>query len=73
MISVPIDWTNGFKPGAPEVLWEGSYLDIPGRSYAITADGELFLMKKSVEVEHTRNQFLVVENWITELKAHSSH
>ncbi|MDW3651173.1 MAG: adenylate/guanylate cyclase domain-containing protein [Bacteroidia bacterium] len=67
MISVAIDWTNGFHPASPRVLWEGEYLDISGRSFQVTDDGELFLMKKSVETKHTRSELLLVENWMEEL------
>jgi len=68
MMSVTIDWSNGFTPSTPTILWEGSYLDIPGMSYHVTEDGQYFLMKKSVESSHTRNELRVVENWVDRLE-----
>ncbi len=68
MVSVTIDWSNGFAPSTPTILWEGSYLDIPGRSYHVTDDGKYFLMKKSVESSHIRNELRVIENWVEKLK-----
>jgi len=68
MMSVSVDWTNGFNPGRPVVLWERSYLDVPGRAYSTTPDGSLFLMKKSIETQHTRDKLLVVKNWLQELE-----
>ncbi len=68
MISVPVDLTEGIKLGSPKVLWAESYPDVPGRSYGVTPDGRLFLMKKSIESQHTRDRILVVEDWLQELE-----
>lgn len=68
MMTVSLDWANGFSTGIPKLLWERSYLDIPGRAYSITPDGSLFLMKKSIETQHKRDKLLVVENWRQELE-----
>ena len=43
-------------------------IEVKWPTTVITSDGELFLMKKSLETEHSRTELLVVENWVEELK-----
>ncbi len=68
MMSVEVDMSKGLNFGSPRTLWEYPYLNVPGTSYDVTSDGSLFLMKKSVETSHTRNELHIIENWVEELK-----
>ena len=68
MYSVEVDFTDGFSAGTPELLWQGYYLNVPGRSYCVTSNGNLFLMKKSIETNHQRQSLNVIENWQLEVR-----
>ena len=51
-----------YQPLTPEELWSGAYQDVPGRSYSVTEDGRLFLMKKSMEENPFRDELVVITN-----------
>ena len=73
MMLVPINTSDGFGPGSPEVLFQGEYLpDLYGtdRTYDITPDGERFVMiKEGAEAgeQAASPQLSVVLNWFNEL------
>ena len=71
MMVISVQTEPTFRPGRPEVLFEGSYvtsrLGRPGMSYYdISPDGQRFLMIKAIE--GSTGQINVVQNWTEELK-----
>ena len=70
-MTVPVQTEPSFTPGTPEVLFEGDYvLEVGGRTYDVSPDGERFLMVKEVEAEETSTapHFILVQNWFEELR-----
>jgi len=72
MMAVDIQTTPAFRAGAPQLLFEGHYLD-PGFDYSATydvsPDGKRFLMLKPVAAQNTGpGQLHVVVNWFEELR-----
>ena len=49
------------------MLFEGNYLNVPGLSYDVTADGRRFVLICGLETPPTR-EIHVVLNWFEELK-----
>jgi Tol biopolymer transport system component len=73
MMAVPIDPSGAtWKAGSPVKLFEGRYAireGSLGRPYDVAPDGR-FLMFKNVPGEHA-SQFVIVQNWLSELGAKS--
>jgi len=57
-----------FSPGAPQLLFEGLYNDVPGLSYDVTPDGQRFLVLKPEYDDSEVRELHVVTNWFEELK-----
>ena len=55
------------KLGKPRLLFEGDYLNVPGRSYDITPDGKHFILLRGTEAA-APTQVKVVLNWFDELR-----
>jgi len=71
MMAVDIATQPSFSAGKPKVLFEGHYQPTPLTfpNYAVSADGQRFLMLKPVEAgEGAPTQINVVLNWFEELK-----
>jgi Tol biopolymer transport system component len=72
LMSVKITYTNGLKPGIPELLFKGKYYGssgLWGRNYDISPDGKMFLMLEEEETtSKTSNQINVILNWSETLK-----
>ena len=70
MMVVSVETELAFRPGRPEVLFEGRYVNsriISGNPYYdISPDGQRFLMIK--DIEGRTGQINVVLNWFEELK-----
>jgi Tol biopolymer transport system component len=49
--SVRIDTQNGFKASRPALKFGGNYVDISGKSFAVSPDGERFLVLEQVNQE----------------------
>jgi len=58
----------GFTMFPPEVLFEGNYINIGGRSYDVSPDGSRFLLLKPVEESTSTDQLNIVFNWFEELE-----
>jgi hypothetical protein len=52
---------------APQRLFSGSYVNIPGVSYDVTADGD-FILLQSLQ-DPAPNRIRIVTNWLQELRA----
>ena len=74
MLAVPVETEPGFQAGTPVQLFRGDYfIQAPGTSYDVTADGQRFLFIKNVTgedeaVESRETNLMVVDNWFAELK-----
>ncbi len=49
-------------------LFEGDYLNIDGLDFDVSADGEKFLLLKSVDESFDTYRLNVITNWFAELK-----
>ena len=69
MMAVEIMTQPEFRPGKPQVLFEGPYDMAPpyGRNYDVTSDGERFLTTMPSEPDGAPTQIHVVLNWHQEL------
>ena len=72
MMAVAIETEPELSVGTPRLLFEGRFLpvlsgDDPGSSYAISPDGQRFLMIKR-EQDLVPTEIIVVLNWFEELK-----
>ena len=65
LMSVRVTTEAGFSPASPEVMFEGSYFTLRGRSYDISPDGQRFLMIKE---DPAPLELILVQNWFEELK-----
>jgi len=52
----------------PQVLFEGDYVNVRGRSYDVSPDGKRFLLVKGSEKLSKHRQLNIVLNWFEELK-----
>jgi len=78
MMVVSVETEPSFKPGIPEVLFEGSYFEPlnKGRNYDISPDGQRFLMIEGRATKDNeqagemppRREIIVIENWFEEIK-----
>ncbi len=66
LMSVRIDPVTG-APGAAVELFSGPY--VPGTNYAVSPDGQRFLMIRPREDDAFRREVTVVLNWFDELRA----
>jgi len=57
-----------FSAELPRVLFEGDYINVPGRPYDVSPDGRRFLLLKSSEEPSRQTQLNVVTNWFEEVK-----
>jgi serine/threonine-protein kinase len=65
-----VDVTLGpeFRAGTPRVLFEGSYVNVPGWSYDVSPDGKRFLVIEGVEQKKALTELVVITNWFNELR-----
>jgi tRNA A-37 threonylcarbamoyl transferase component Bud32 len=79
MMAVSIANSADFRPSAPHILWEATYASgfasscgMPGVSssnYAVTSDGQRFLMVRNEEGTAAATKIVVVINWADEVAA----
>ncbi|MEE8129033.1 MAG: hypothetical protein V3T48_02005, partial [Vicinamibacterales bacterium] len=65
---VAVDTEAGIVAETPRVLIEGHYVNVGGRSYAVAADAQRFLMLKTDTLHTAPTQINVVLNWFEELQ-----
>ena len=56
-----------FKAGTPRMLFEGPYLNVPGVSYDVAADGRLLMLEENYKQAPT-TQLQAIFNWSEEVK-----
>ena len=72
IMAVPVEMTQTFAAGRPEIVVEGDYAAVGvGRAYDVSPDGRRFLMVKNVDAggEAPPAQIVLVQHWFEELKA----
>jgi Tol biopolymer transport system component len=67
-MSVAVLTQPDFSAAAPKVMFEGPYLNVPGVSYDVAADGKHFIMIEENQKQAPTTQLNVVLNWFEELK-----
>ena len=67
-LEVPISFDPDFSMGTPRVVLEGPFINVPGRSYDLSADGERFLVILDEGTEEFSRHVEVVLNWFDELE-----
>jgi serine/threonine-protein kinase len=68
MMAVSIKGGAAFSPGRPQLLFEGNYAGIGGRTYDVAADGRFLFLKTMGESESTPPGVIVVLDWLEDLK-----
>jgi serine/threonine-protein kinase len=78
MMAVAVSTQPLFKPGAPQLLWEGDYMFGPSSgcgikgttttSYDVSPDGRRFLMIRESDQKMYATKIIVVLNWVEDLK-----
>jgi Tol biopolymer transport system component len=72
LVAVSVEKTDTWRAGAPAELFRGRYLfqgdGSLGRQYDVSPDGQRFIMLKAVGVLDTDPHFVIVQNWLAELK-----
>ena len=56
-----------FTPAVPRVFFEGDYVNVVGRSYDVSPDGERFLLLKRYGKTEKLTRLNVMTNWFEEL------
>ncbi len=56
-----------FKASTPRMLFEGPYLNVPGVSYDVAADGRFLMLEENYK-QPTTTQLQVILNWSEEVK-----
>jgi Tol biopolymer transport system component len=66
-IAVEVTTEPQFKAGTPHMLFEGPYLNVPGVSYDVAADGRFLMLEENYK-QPTTTQLQVILNWSEEVK-----
>ena len=53
-MAAPVTLHPEFSSATPTLLFEGDYVNVGGRSYDVTADGQRFLVLEAAEPESAR-------------------
>jgi len=67
-MSVAVQTQPEFRAEAPQVMFEGPFLNVPGVSYDVMPDGQHFIMIEENQKQAPTTQLNVVLNWLEELK-----
>jgi eukaryotic-like serine/threonine-protein kinase len=66
-MAVEVTTEPQFKAGTPHMLFEGPYLNVPGVSYDVAADGRFLMLEENYK-QPTTTQLQVILNWSEEVK-----
>ena len=66
-MAVAVETERELTLGTPQLLFEGDYLNVPGRSYDITPDGKHLILLRSEE-DPAPTQVHVLSNWFDQLR-----
>jgi serine/threonine protein kinase len=66
-MAVDVTTAQEFKSGSPRLLFEGPYLNIPGFSYDVAADGRFLILEEHFKQSPTL-QVQAIFNWEDEVK-----
>ena len=67
LMAVEVKGGASFEAGAPNALLDARMNELTSRDYAVTGDGQRFLLNAPVE-EATTRPMTVVSNWTAEVK-----
>ena len=67
-MAVLISTDPDFAAGVPRMLFKGPSLNVPGRSYDVSPDGQRFMVLQPEHDDSAVRQIHVVLNWLEELK-----
>jgi len=67
-LEAPVSFEPEFTVGTPRVVIEGPYINVPGRSYDVSADGSKFLVILDEGNEEYSRHVEVILNWFDELE-----
>jgi Tol biopolymer transport system component len=65
---VDVETEPSFKAGNPRLLFEGSYINVPGYSWDMSPDGERFLLIENPEHTKVRTELVVITNFFELLR-----
>ena len=72
LVVIKVEPSGTWRAGAPVELFRGPYLSQGegslGRHYDVAPDGQRFMMIKNVRGADTIPHFVIVQNWLDELK-----
>jgi serine/threonine-protein kinase len=57
-----------FSAELPETVFDGDYVNVPGRSYDVSRDGRRFLLIQDIEERLDHTSINVITNWCDELE-----
>ena len=66
-MAVAVTTSPEFRAEPPRRVFEGEFIDVPGRAYDVTPDGQRFLMLEDAR-SATVTKLNVVVNWFEELE-----
>ena len=66
-MAVDVTTDQQFKAGSPHMLFEGPYLNVPGVSYDVSADGRFLMLEENFKQPPTL-QLQAIFNWGEEVK-----
>jgi hypothetical protein len=67
MTAVPIDASDTFAPGLPKRLFATGFVN-PNQMYAVTKDGQRFLVNARSQSAATATPLTVIVNWTSTLQ-----
>jgi hypothetical protein len=68
LMVVDVKLQPSFSAGTPRMLFQGPYETLLPANFAVSLDGQRFLMIKSVAASREAPRLIVVQNWLEELK-----
>ena len=66
-MTVDVTTASQFTHGTPQMLFEGPYLNVPGFSFDVAADGRFLILEENYKQPPT-SQVQAVFNWAEEVK-----
>jgi Tol biopolymer transport system component len=67
-VAAEVSTTGGFTMKKSGVVISGSYVNVAGRSYDVTRDGNRFLVLERLDSDDRLTEIRVVKNWFQEVE-----
>ena len=65
-MAVPVSTSPAFSAGAPQLLFQGDFLNAPGLEYDVSPDGKRFLVLQPADTSPPK-ELCVIVNWFEEI------